>query len=225
MPPPPASGAEVGRVDSPFDDDRQSRPRKASRRERQTDERPAPRRRVVREREERSSGGAFKQLIVPAVAGTILVAGGFELYWALGMSHHDGKAPVLTADATPAKTVPPKPAADASAPHSVVMDELGGTAPPAGKENLVSRDQTAGADAAQVASTVPAAAAASSPDGGLANRKVRTVTVRPDGSIVSGDDSVAGATQLSWLAGQMCRRYRACRLPMPPRRRQRATDG
>ncbi|MEO8881836.1 MAG: SPOR domain-containing protein [Devosia sp.] len=187
-----ASGNEVGRVDSPFDDERPARPRKASRRERQTDERPAPRRRVVREEDERSRG-AFRQLVVPAIAGTILVAGGFALYWALGMGHHDGKVPVLAADATPAKTVPPKPA-DSSAPHSVVMDELGGNAPAASKETLVSRDQTAGTDAAQVASTAPAAA--SSPDGGLANRKVRTVTVRPDGSIVSGDDSVAGATQL-----------------------------
>jgi len=190
-----ASGAEVGRVDSPFDDDRQVRPRKASRRERQTDQRQAPRRRVVRDEEERS-GGAFKQLVVPAFAGVLLVAGGLGLFWFLGMGHHDGKAPVLTADATPAKTVPAKPADDGSAPHSVVMDELSGKAPAASTETLVSRDQTAGADAAQVASTAPAAAAASSPDGGLANRKVRTVTVRPDGSIVSGDDSVAGAAQL-----------------------------
>src|SRR5690606_25597145 len=31
---------------------------------------------------------------------------------------------------------------------------------------------------------------------GLANRKVRTVTVRPDGTIVSGDDAVAGTEAL-----------------------------
>src|SRR5690606_25957348 len=29
-------------------------------------------------------------------------------------------------------------------------------------------------------------------ENGLANRKVRTVTVRPDGTIVSGDDAIAG---------------------------------
>jgi hypothetical protein len=33
-------------------------------------------------------------------------------------------------------------------------------------------------------------------EGGLANRRVRTVTVRPDGTIVSGDDAVAGAEAL-----------------------------
>lgn len=184
-----ATGAEVGRIDSSFAESR-------FRDERQ--ERSKKQKRDVRrdrfDRDERPSGGAFRQLIVPAIAGTILVAGGFGLYWALGMGHQDGKAPVLTADATPAKTIPAKPA-DA-APHSVVMDELSGTTPATSKETLVSRDQTAGADATQVASATPAASDASTSESGLANRKVRTVTVRPDGSIVSSDDSVAGAAQL-----------------------------
>lgn len=178
-----ATGVEVSRVDAPYADDRQasrSRPRKQARRER-----PA--------RVERRSGGAFRQLVVPAVAGTILLALGFGLYWALGMSHHDGVAPVLAADATPAKTVPAKPAD--TAPHSVVMDELSGSAPAAGNETLAPRDQSLGTDATQVAAA-NAAAASDSAEGGLANRKVRTVTVRPDGTIVSSDDSVAGAAKL-----------------------------
>ncbi len=41
-----------------------------------------------------------------------------------------------------------------------------------------------------------AADEAETTEGGLANRKVRTVTVRPDGTIVSGDDAVAGAEAL-----------------------------
>ena len=82
-----------------------------------------------------------RQLVVPAVAGTILLALGFGLYWALGMGHNDGKVPVLTADATPAKTDPAKPATDADS-HSVVMDQLSGTAPPPASETLVSRDQS-----------------------------------------------------------------------------------
>jgi hypothetical protein len=170
-----ATGAEVGHVDVAFADEP---PRKArqGRRQRQPSE-------------ARASGGAFRQLVVPAIAGTLLVAAGFGLYWGLGMSHNNGKAPILTADATPAKTIPPKPAD--TTPHSVVMDELSGTAATPAKETLVSRDQTAGADATQVAS-----AAADDSDGGLANRKVRTVTVRPDGTIVASDDSVAGAAKL-----------------------------
>jgi hypothetical protein len=185
-----ATGAEVGRIDSTYADERPARTRQK------------PQRTRDRLGREDRAPSAFRQLVVPAIAGTILVAGGFGLYWALGMGHDGGKAPVLTADATPAKTIPPKPAD--TAPHSVVMDELGGTAPATPKETLVSRDQTAGTTATQVAATTPppAAAAAAAPatddsgPGGLANRKVRTVTVRPDGTIVSSDDSVAGAAQL-----------------------------
>jgi len=193
-----ATGAEVGRIDAPMADDRPVRSGKQKKLQKQQQR---ARERMVRT--ERPSGGAFRQLVVPAVAGTILVAGGFGLYWALGMGHHDIKAPVLTADATPAKTIPAKPAD--TTPHSVVMDELGGnnTQTPAPKETLVSRDQTAGGSGQQVASAAatpaPAATTAASTgddNGGLANRKVRTVTVRPDGSIVNSDDSVAGATQL-----------------------------
>ena len=109
------------------------------------------------------------------------------------MTHHDGQAPVLTADATPAKQIPPKTVAP-DATHSVVLDQLGGKPVATGTEQLVSRDQTAGADAAQVAAPAPTTTANN--DSGIANRKVRTVTVRPDGTIVSGDDAVAGAAKL-----------------------------
>jgi len=150
----------------------------------------APTRPVRREREARRAGGALRQFFVPVVAGVVLVAIGFGLYWALGMGHHEGTAPVLTADATPAKTIPPKPAD--TTPHSVVMDQLGGAAPEPSAETLVSRDQTRAPDG----TTQVAAATPSADDASLANRKVRTVTVRPDGTIISSDDSVAGGTVL-----------------------------
>jgi len=177
-----ATGSEVGRVDTSYADDhqvRQPRPKKQARRERPI-------------RAERRPGGAFRQFVVPAIAGTILVALGFGLYWALGMSRHDGTVPVLAADARPAKTVPEKPAD--TTPHSVVMDELSGNSPAVGKETLAPRDQSLGNDAAQVAAATTAAT--ENGESGLANRKVRTVTVRPDGTIVSSDDSVAGAAKL-----------------------------
>ena len=180
-----ATGAEVGRIDSAFADERPMKTKKQARRER-----PA--------RQERQSGGAFRQLVVPAVAGTLLLAIGFGLYWALGMTHIDGKAPILTADATPTKQVPVKPATT-DATHSPVLDQLSGDAAGAKTETLVSRDQSASADATPAAAPAAPATAApadASDAGGLANRKVRTVTVRPDGTIVSGDDSVAGAAKL-----------------------------
>ena len=176
------NGTEVGRVETPY-----AEARPAARKQR-----PARERRVAAERR---SGGFMRSFVVPVLAGTLLVAIGFGLYWGLGFAGHTGgKAPILTADATPAKTIPPKPVS--TAPNSVVMQELSGTTPPASQEALVSSDQTAGATPAQVAAPTPTATKVAAGDSGLANRKVRTVTVRPDGTIVSGDDSVAGGTAL-----------------------------
>jgi hypothetical protein len=129
----------------------------------------------------------LKPLIGIAVAGTLLLAAGFGLYWVLGMGRGDGTAPVLTADATPVKQAPEVTEPVAEAPRSVVMDEIDGVAPAEG-EQLVSRDQST--DEAVVAADPTEA---DGTEAGLTNRKVRTVTVRPDGTIVSGDDAVAGA--------------------------------
>jgi hypothetical protein len=61
---------------------------------------------------------------------------------------------------------------------------------PEPSETLVSRDETEGAAPTEVARVV--GSEADDTEGGLANRKVRTVTVRPDGTIVPGDEAVAG---------------------------------
>ena len=137
--------------------------------------------------------GGMRQYIGPAVAGTLLLVAGFGLYWVLGLGHTDGKAPVLTADPAAVKEMPAAPAPDANAPSgSVVFNEIdGGAAATNNQEQIVSRDQTSGDDVARVIA----------PEGGdetgLANRKVRTVTVRPDGTIVSaGTDALAGSEVL-----------------------------
>lgn len=129
----------------------------------------------------------MKPLVGLAVAGTLLLAAGFGLYWVLGMGHSDADAPVLAADTTPVKEAAPAVTTDSDAPRSVVMDEIAGVASDEG-EQLVSRDQST-----EEAVTAPNA---TDTEAGLANRKVRTVTVRPDGTIVTSDDAVAGTTQL-----------------------------
>ncbi|HEY0918702.1 SPOR domain-containing protein, partial [Devosia sp.] len=137
----------------------------------------------------------LRQYVGLAVAGTLLLAAGFGLYWVLGMGRGTTEAPVLTADATPAKQPPaPADAATEEAPRSVVFDEINGVAAADDAETLVSRDETAGADVAEVARVVAEPPAAT--ESGLANRKVRTVTVRPDGTIVSGDEAIAGSEAL-----------------------------
>jgi hypothetical protein len=173
-----ASGAEVGRLDGVATE-------------------PSPYKRVKAKPERRPGG--MRQYVGMAVAGTLLLAAGFGLYWVLGMGRggSDAEAPVLTADATPVKEAAPvAPVASTTEQGAVVFNELdGGNATAPADEQLVSRDDSAETSVADVARTVGEGEGAAT-ESELANRKVRTVTVRPDGTIVSGDEAVAGNEEL-----------------------------
>lgn len=171
-----ASGAEVGRIDGVAAEQSPYKRPKA--------------------KPERRTGG-MRQYVGMAVAGTLLLASGFGLYWVLGMGRGtDADAPVLQADATPVKETPPPTASTTTQQGSVVFNELdGNAAAAAANEQLVSRDDSAETSVADVARTVGDGEDVAS-ESELANRKVRTVTVRPDGTIVSGDEAVAGNEEL-----------------------------
>jgi hypothetical protein len=132
--------------------------------------------------------GMTRSLAGPVVATLLLAVAAVGLYTVLGLgtSTPDGPAPLVAADPTPTKEVP-EPVPSASS-QSVVFNEISGLNTGA-DEQIVSRDQT---DVGEV--TQPPVANIS--EEGLVNRKVRTVTVRPDGTIVSGGDSLAGSTML-----------------------------
>ncbi|WP_332685937.1 SPOR domain-containing protein [Devosia sp.] len=164
-----ATGVQIGWVEAPEVTD--------------TETTAAPRRRAPR------ALGMTRAFAGPLVAVTLLLAAGFGLYWVLGLGRESGPAPLLTADASPVKETPAVQPEAAAAPQSVVFNEIDGVVPGA-EEQLVSRDQ---ADVNEVTQIPPVTDLS---EEGLANRKVRTVTVRPDGTIVSGDDSVAGSTIL-----------------------------
>lgn len=165
-----ATGAEIGWVEAPEVDELEPAG-------------PAMRPRA------RRSFGLTRAFAGPLVAVTLLLAAGFGLYWVLGLGRDTGPAPLLTADTTPIKETPAvQPDATASQ-QSVVFNEINGVVPGA-EEQLVSRDQ---ADVNEVTQVPPSPELS---EEGLANRKVRTVTVRPDGTIVSGEESVAGSTIL-----------------------------
>lgn len=165
-----ATGAQIGWVEAPEVDETEAVA-------------PAPRQRRAR------GFTMSRSLAGPLVAVALLLAAGFGLYWVLGMGGDSGPAPLLTADTSPVKETPAVPADAAAAPQSIVFNEINGVVPGA-EEQLVSRDQ---ADVNEVTQVPPAADVS---EEGLANRKVRTVTVRPDGTIVSGDESVAGSSIL-----------------------------
>lgn len=156
------------------------------------DHRPVKRMKVKPPKSRGMSGGA-RQYLGMAVAGTLLLAAGLGLYWVLGMGRSDpSTAPVLTAEAGSAKVpAPVVAAADTAEPAATgLFNQLEGNVTPDPDETLVSRDETEGAAPTEVARVV--GTEADDTEGGLANRKVRTVTVRPDGTIVPGDEAVAG---------------------------------
>ena len=174
-----ASGAEVGRLEPAIGD-----------------ESPYRRLKVKPQRNSMLSGG-LRQYVGMAVAGTLLLAAGLGLYWVLNMGRGAStatSAPQLTADPTPVKVKPAQSTAPATdTAKSPVLAKMDGSPSAPSSEQLVSTDETSGGT---VARDVTPTADADGGESGLANRKVRTVTVRPDGTIVSGDDALAGGTEL-----------------------------
>jgi hypothetical protein len=159
----------------------------------------SPYRRLKVKPQRANASGGLRQYVGMAVAGTLLLAAGLGLYWVLNMGRtanlEAAKAPQLTASTAAVKEVAKvaeKPVTDVT--KSPVLQQMAGVSAPASAEQLVTTDQTAGA--AAVDTPVAVATQADTSEGGLANRKVRTVTVRPDGTIVPGDDAVAGNAAL-----------------------------
>lgn len=143
--------------------------------------------------------GLTRAVAGPLVAVVLLIAAGGGLYWVLGQGNAPtGPAPLIAADTSAVKETPAPVESEQS--QSVVFNEISGVDTGA-QEQIVSRDQTAQEPVSQIASagslsSDPATGVTDPNQDGLVNRKVRTVTVRPDGTIVAGDDSVAGATML-----------------------------
>lgn len=131
--------------------------------------------------------------VLPIAAGVAIVAliGGVYFTFFSGPPE-PGEAPVLTADAQPLKEEVEPTQAETAASESVVFNEIEGNTASPEDEALVSRDQTDGASGAEVAQAI----ASGEGEAELANRPVRTVTVRPDGTIVQAEDSVAGSNVL-----------------------------
>ncbi len=132
---------------------------------------------------------ANNRLIVgAAAAATVLVAVGLGLFWIFGATEPPGDSvPVLASNTVDAKGTPEQSATTNETDQPVIFDELNGTTSTApADEQIVSRDQSG-----DVTNEVRPVTTSDTAEEGLANRKVRTVTVRPDGTIVSSDDTVA----------------------------------
>jgi len=132
-------------------------------------------------------------ILLPALLGTallvVLVAGYVFLF---GDRTPEGEAPVLLADGQPARAVPDPANTTGTTAESVVFSDIEGQTANAEDSTLVSRDETDGASGNAVSGLL----APEEGDAEPVSRRVRTVTVRPDGTIVSGDEVEAGASIL-----------------------------
>jgi len=140
--------------------------------------------------ETRRRGGFLP--IIASVAAIVLLAvvGGVGYWFFVGQSVEGQDIPVVAAQNTEVKETPEATVGETDG--SSVFDALEGNAEPTAQEQIVSRDETGGASGTDVARVVTP----NSTSNGLTNRKVKTVTVLADGTIVSGTEASAGAEQL-----------------------------
>jgi hypothetical protein len=118
-----------------------------------------------------------------AVLGLVVAGGAVFAFFDFGGSEVVGPPPVITASEEPLKVYPEGEEPAANGQSKLIYDRVGGVETPR-EERLVVRDET------PVASLPPAPVA----DGDAGTRvtagprRVRTVVVRPDGTIISGND-------------------------------------
>ena len=137
----------------------------------------------------RPNFGNNRLMIGAAAAATLLVVIALGLFWLFGMNGEpDGTVPVIASNTDAAKERVEQNTESATTSQPAIFQDTDPASADAGAdEQIVSRDQS---DA--VANDVRQVAMAETGEEGLANRKVRTVTVRPDGTIVSNDETLAG---------------------------------
>ncbi|WP_029057179.1 SPOR domain-containing protein [Stappia stellulata] len=123
-----------------------------------------------------------------AVLGIVVVGGAVFALFDFGGSEAIGPPPVITASDEALKVYPEGGEAEQNGQSKLIYDRVGGVETPR-EERLVVQDES------PVASLPPAPVA----NGGTETRvpagprRVRTVVVRPDGTIISGDDAAAPA--------------------------------
>ncbi|SDU12553.1 SPOR domain-containing protein [Stappia sp. ES.058] len=133
--------------------------------------------------DEKSRRGLFA---AGAVLGLVVAGGAVFAFFDFGGSDVIGPPPVITASQEPLKVYPEGEEPSANGQSKLIYDRVGGVESPR-EERLVVQDET------PVASLPPAPVT----DGDAQTRvpagprRVRTVVVRPDGTIISGDDAAA----------------------------------
>ncbi len=134
-----------------------------------------------------AQGKSRRGLVVAAtVMGIVVIGGGAFALFDFGGGVPDGPPAIITASDEPVKEFPENEERPGNGASKLIYDRVGG-GEGTGEERLVLRDET------PVASLPPAPAGQVSGENGTivpsGPRRVRTVVVRPDGTIISGNDA------------------------------------
>ncbi len=127
-------------------------------------------------------------LLVASVIGLVVagVAGVFAYRMATGSDTTQsaaGQPPVIKAGSTPVKTAGPTPGAPGADGQKLIYDRVGGAQP--GTERVVPREEQPVDVNAAAAAAAAAQPASQSAPGATEPKKVKTLTVRADGSVVT----------------------------------------
>ncbi|MCF4098277.1 SPOR domain-containing protein [Maritalea mediterranea] len=128
------------------------------------------------------------------IAALLLLGLGGVTVWNFIGGEPDGDVPLVTAQNTDVKQTPEN--TDENTDSPTVFSALEGQPEDTSSEQIVSRDDTGGASGEGVSRVITPSSNNQDSSSGLTNRKVKTVTVLADGTIVTGDEASAGAQQL-----------------------------
>ncbi|MFG1430542.1 SPOR domain-containing protein [Xanthobacter sp. V2C-8] len=168
--------------------------------------------------EARRRKGRTALLMVASVLGIIIAgtAGVFAYRMAVhgGPAGTSGGAPVIRADTAPSKIVPPPNSAPQDAQQKLIYDRVGGAAP--GSEKMLPREeQPVDVNTAAVRGTQPAATDPVINSLATEPKRVRTLTVRSDGTI-SPEGAPAAPAAAPAAGSQALAAYTATQMPGAP---------
>ena len=144
----------------------------------------------VRESAQEERRGGMLPVFGAVAAVLLLAVVGGVAYWMFSGQSGTSEVPVVAAQNTEVKLTPEP--VENTEPESSVFSALEGNSENPTNEQIVSRDETSTGDTA----SAPRVITPTGDSNGLTNRKVKTVTVLADGTIVTGEEASAGAEQL-----------------------------
>ncbi len=165
---------------------------------------------------QQSAAAPRRGFLIASVIVLIMMLGGGGLYAynMLGANAVSGPPQIILADKSPMKVIPEGAGAPVQETNrnKLIYDRVGGTEEPT-EERLIVPEETKIAELPNAGGTVDTAPAGSEPRS--LPRRVRTVVVRPDGTIINGEEAGAETQTAALSAPATTRGLAAPAAPLP----------